>query len=83
MNLLPFGGNCTWSRVELGDVEHWELVVLDKFACFLVHLIIFGWEAAYDIGGEGHIRNMLLQEIADLVELLDCVLSVHFVKNRV
>ena len=42
--------------------------------------LILGGESADNVGCQGDIGDILLQEVADLIELFDEVLSVHLVK---
>ena len=83
VNLFPFGSNSSWSRVELGDVEHGELVSLDEFACLLVMRCIFGGEAADNVSRQCHRRHLIFQKITHLVELLHRILPIHLVKHVV
>ncbi len=79
--LLPFGSHCAWSRVELRDVEHWELVASYKLACLLMVRTLFSREPTDDICSQGHCRHGIAQEVTHFVELFDGVFAIHLVEH--
>lgn len=55
----------------------------DQIAGLLVIRLTLVWESADDVCGNDHVWNLLLQEVANLIELLDSVLSIHFIEDIV
>lgn len=81
--LFPFRCHSSRSRIELRNVEHRELVSIDKAACLFVVRLLLSRETTDDIGREGHGRHLVFQKVAYLVELFNGILTVHLVQDCV
>jgi hypothetical protein len=81
VHLLPLGRRCTRSRIKLTDVQYRELMPAHQLTRFLVLSLSLQWEPANDVSRKGHIRHLTLEVVANFIELLGSILSIHFVEH--
>lgn len=82
-HFVHFGGCCPWSRIELADVHHWEVVVLHQVNRIVKLLVGLAWETTNDVSGDGQFRHVLNQVVANFLEICHGILPVHLFKYDV